>query len=168
MLPSLTKGVARRATLIRGSVVFGKRLFQTKTYVMKDYPVKKSESDWQTILTAEQYEILRQKSTERPFSNEKIAPEGAEGVFACVGCDNPLYTTKTKFQSGCGWPSFYEAIPGAIDLHEDTSMGMTRTEMVCGNCGGHLGHVFKGEGFGTPTDERHCVNGKILKFKQNL
>lgn len=134
---------------------------------MKDYPVQKTGSEWQTILTSQQYEILREKSTERPFSCENVSPEGSSGVFVCIGCDNPLYTTKTKFQSGCGWPSFYEAIPGAIDLHEDKSRGMTRTEMVCSNCGGHLGHVFKGEGYDTPTDERHCVNGTILKFKQN-
>lgn len=129
------------------------------------YPVKKSDTEWSTILTPQQFEVLRHKATERPFSHDQIAPAGSSGVFVCAGCENPLYTTKAKFDSGCGWPAFYEAIPGAIELHDDTSLGMKRTEMVCKQCGGHLGHVFKGEGFPTPTDERHCVNGVVLKFK---
>lgn len=133
---------------------------------MSNYPVSKSDQEWKTILTPEQFNILRQSGTERPNSgNSDIAPKGATGIFHCVGCDNPLYKTGTKFESGCGWPAFYEGIPGSLDLLEDKTLGMTRIEMRCKQCGGHLGHVFKGEGYQTPTDERHCVNGTILKFK---
>lgn len=112
----------------------------------------------------EQFRILRQKGTEAPGSGDfdKHYPE--EGVYACAGCAAPLYKANHKFKSGCGWPSYFDSLPGAVTRHEDRTMGMTRTEIVCSNCGGHLGHVFKGEGYNTPTDERHCVNSVSLKF----
>ncbi|KIM90622.1 hypothetical protein PILCRDRAFT_812377 [Piloderma croceum F 1598] len=88
----------------------------------------------------------------------------AEGIYSCAGCGTPLYKSATKFNSGCGWPAFFDAIPGAINRHEDKSFFTTRTEITCAACGGHLGHVFKGEGFDTPTDERHCVNSISLSF----
>lgn len=87
-----------------------------------------------------------------------------DGVYACAGCDAPLYTSEAKFDSGCGWPAFYQAIEGALTLHTDSSMGMKRTEICCATCGGHIGHVFYGEGYKTPTDERHCANSISLKF----
>jgi len=87
------------------------------------------------------------------------------GMYTCTGCGSPLYTSSTKFDSGCGWPAFYDAIPGAIKRHEDNSFLMNRIEITCAACGGHLGHVFKGEKFNTPTDERHCVNSISLSFK---
>lgn len=87
-------------------------------------------------------------------------------MYACAGCAAPLYRATHKFASGCGWPAYFDSIPGAVRRHEDRAFGMLRTEIVCANCGGHLGHVFKGEGFDTPTDERHCVNSVSLTFKE--
>jgi len=89
-----------------------------------------------------------------------------EGVYNCAGCNAALYKSSHKFDSGCGWPAYFDSLPGAVDRHEDISHGMKRTEIVCASCGGHLGHVFKGEGFSNPTDERHCVNSRSLDFKK--
>ena len=88
-----------------------------------------------------------------------------DGVYLCAGCESPLYESETKFDSGCGWPAFYKAIDGALTLHTDISLGMKRTEICCATCGGHVGHVFYGEGYKTPTDERHCANSVSLRFK---
>nr|AFK44626.1 unknown [Medicago truncatula] len=123
--------------------------------------VQKSEEEWQAILSPEQFRILRQKGTEYPGTGEYDKFFG-EGVYGCAGCGTPLYKSTTKFNSGCGWPAFYEGVPGAINRHADPD-GM-RIEITCAACGGHLGHVFKGEGFPTPTNERHCVNSISLKF----
>lgn len=125
--------------------------------------VNKSEEEWRAILSPEQFRILRQKGTERPGTGEYEHTKD-EGVYHCAACNAPLYKSTTKFSSGCGWPAFFDAIPGAVSRHEDRSFGMVRTEITCTNCGGHLGHVFKGEDFDTPTDERHCVNSVSLKF----
>jgi len=130
---------------------------------MTDGPKQKSESEWRAILSPEQFRILREKGTERPGSGEYDSHK-EQGVYACAGCGTPLYKSSTKFSSGCGWPAFFDAIPGAVNRHEDKSMFMTRTEITCAACGGHLGHVFKGENYPTPTDERHCVNSVSLKF----
>lgn len=127
------------------------------------YSVEKSDLEWRAQLSPEQFRVLREKGTERPGTGEYDHTFN-DGIYKCAACDSPLYTSKTKFDSGCGWPAFYDAIPNAIALHEDRSTGSLRTEMVCSNCGGHLGHVFKGEGFKTPTDERHCVNSVSLTF----
>jgi peptide-methionine (R)-S-oxide reductase len=112
----------------------------------------------------EQFRVLREKDTEAPFTGkyDKHMPE--EGVYTCAACDAPLYKANHKFKSGCGWPAYFDSIPGAVARHTDRSLGRARTEIVCSNCGGHLGHVFKGEGYATPTDERHCVNSVSLKF----
>ncbi|KAF9515096.1 hypothetical protein BS47DRAFT_1372101 [Hydnum rufescens UP504] len=123
----------------------------------------KSEDEWRAVLSPDQFRILRQKGTERAGTG-KYDPHYEEGVYTCAACETPLYKSKTKFKSGCGWPAFYDAIPGAVQRNEDHSWGTTRTEIVCAACGGHLGHVFKGEGFKTPTDERHCVNSISLSF----
>jgi len=124
----------------------------------------KSESEWRAILSPEQFRVLRQKDTE-PAGTGKYDHFKGEGIYTCAGCGTPLYKSVTKFDSGCGWPAFFDAIPGAVTRHEDISFGRVRTEIVCTACGGHLGHVFKGEGFTTPTDERHCVNSISLNFK---
>ncbi|KAF8249345.1 putative methionine-R-sulfoxide reductase SelR [Wilcoxina mikolae CBS 423.85] len=129
------------------------------------HPVQKSTSEWRAILSPEQFRVLREQGTERPGTGE-YDKHSEPGVYTCAGCDAPLYKSTTKFASGCGWPAFFEGVPGAIGRVEDTSIGITRTEIVCTNCGGHLGHVFKGEGYDTPTDERHCVNSVSLKFKE--
>ncbi|OMJ27883.1 Peptide methionine sulfoxide reductase B2, chloroplastic [Smittium culicis] len=126
--------------------------------------VNKSVEEWRAVLSPEQFKVLRQKGTERPFVG-KYTDKTDEGTYNCAGCDTPLYKSTTKFKTSCGWPSFYDAIPGAIVRHEDNSLFMKRIEIVCANCGGHLGHVFKGEGFKVPTDERHCVNSISLSFK---
>eukprot|EP00128_Syssomonas_multiformis_P012952 Colp12_sorted_trinity150504_noHs@3000 len=122
-----------------------------------------TEDQWRVKLSKEQFRVLRQKGTEPPGSGE-YNKHFDKGVYTCVGCDAPLYKSETKFNSGCGWPAFFDAIPGALVTHEDVSHGMHRIEICCKNCGGHLGHVFRGEGFPTPTDERHCVNSVCLKF----
>jgi peptide-methionine (R)-S-oxide reductase len=130
---------------------------------MTDGSKQKSEAEWRAVLSSEQFRILREKGTERPGTGE-YEHHKEQGVYSCAGCGTPLYKSTTKFSSGCGWPAFFDAIPGAVSRHEDKSMSMTRIEITCTACGGHLGHVFKGEGFPTPTDERHCVNSVSLKF----
>lgn len=112
----------------------------------------------------EQFRILRDKGTEPPNSSKLDKFFSESGVYTCAGCNAPLYKANHKFKSGCGWPAYFDSIPGAVTRHEDRSWGMSRIEIVCSNCGGHLGHVFKGEGYPTPTDERHCVNGVSLNF----
>lgn len=140
-----------------------------KRYIMTDTnsPTKvvKDESEWRAILTPAQFAVLREKATERPHTGEYNEFD-KNGVFNCAGCGQELYRSTTKFNAGCGWPAFYEGLPGAIKTETDTSFGISRTEIMCSSCGGHLGHVFKGEGFKTPTDERHCVNSISLKFKE--
>ncbi|EGD83731.1 methionine-R-sulfoxide reductase [Trichophyton rubrum D6] len=134
---------------------------------MANYPEKRTDAEWRAVLSPEQFRILRQKGTERAFTGEydKHMPES--GVYQCAGCSAPLYKASHKFKSGCGWPAYFDCIPGAVKRLEDRSFGISRTEIVCSNCGGHLGHVFKGEGYGTPTDERHCVNSISLKFNED-
>ncbi|KAF8217080.1 peptide methionine sulfoxide reductase msrB [Mycena galopus ATCC 62051] len=127
--------------------------------------VEKTEDEWRAILTPEQFRIIREKGTERASTGE-YDKHSETGVYNCAACATPLYKSTTKFNSGCGWPAFFDAIPGAVTRHTDKSWGMERTEIVCTACGGHLGHVFKGEKFDTPTDERHCVNSVSLKFEQ--
>ncbi|KAL6610196.1 hypothetical protein ACP70R_040165 [Stipagrostis hirtigluma subsp. patula] len=124
-------------------------------------PVQKSEEEWQAILSPEQFQILRLKGTEYPGTGEYDKFFG-EGIYECAGCGTPLYKSSTKFNSGCGWPAFYEGLPGAIRQTPDPDG--RRIEITCAACGGHLGHIFKGEGFKTPTNERHCVNSISLKF----
>ena len=126
--------------------------------------MNKTEDEWRAVLNKEQFRILRQKGTEAPGTG-KYNKFDQPGVYCCAGCSAPLYKSTQKFDSGCGWPAFFDTIPGAVSRHEDNSGFMKRIEIVCTNCGGHLGHVFKGEGYNTPTDERHCVNSVSLNFK---
>ncbi|CAF9907475.1 MAG: hypothetical protein HETSPECPRED_007138 [Heterodermia speciosa] len=129
------------------------------------YPVEKSENEWQAVLNKEQFRILREKGTEAPYTGTYDKHMPSTGIYTCAGCEAPLYKATHKFKSGCGWPAYFDSIPGAVTRHTDSTFGMARTEIVCSNCGGHLGHVFKGEGYPTPTDERHCVNSISLTFK---
>jgi len=126
--------------------------------------INKTENEWKTILSPEQFRILRKKGTE-PAGTGEYDKHSAAGTYSCAGCGTPLYRSATKFNSGCGWPAFFDAISGAVSRHEDRAFGMTRIEITCTACGGHLGHVFKGEGFNTPTNERHCVNSISLRFQ---
>ncbi|KAK4758531.1 hypothetical protein SAY87_019832 [Trapa incisa] len=146
-----------------GSPLFKKRSFRGSLVVAMAVPglVQKSEAEWRAILSPEQFHILREKGTEYPGTGE-YDKFYEEGVYNCAGCGTPLYKSTTKFNSGCGWPAFFEGLPGAINSTPDPDG--RRTEITCAACGGHLGHVFRGEGFPTPTNERHCVNSISLKF----
>lgn len=138
--------------------------------------VPDSPEGWRTILDPNQFAVLRQRATEPPGFSETTAGQleyklkkqqgtkyPTEGVFNCVACNSPLYTAQSKFDSGCGWPAFYQGIPGAITEKPDSDG--RRIEIVCSHCESHLGHVFKNEGFKTPTNERHCVNGICLNYE---
>ncbi|PVU97062.1 hypothetical protein BB561_000774 [Smittium simulii] len=127
--------------------------------------VKKTAQEWKAILSPLQFKVLREKGTERAFVG-KYTDNYKKGVYNCAGCNSPLYTSESKFKTHCGWPSFFQAVPNAITLHEDNSLGMQRTEIVCTNCGGHLGHLFKNEGHSVPTGERHCINSISLNFEE--
>lgn len=118
-----------------------------------------SESDYKSKLSQEEYAVLRLAHTERAFSSP-LYKEKSEGTYKCKACEQPLYNWKTKFDSGCGWPAFYEPIPGAVT--EKTDDDGRRTEVLCKKCNSHLGHVFKGEKFNNPTDLRYCINGVCL------
>eukprot|EP00803_Ostreobium_quekettii_P005950 evm.model.scf_213EXC.4 EVM.evm.TU.scf_213EXC.4 scf_213EXC:51854-54786(-) len=117
------------------------------------------------LMVLMQYHVLREKGTEMPFSG-KLDKFYEDGIYKCAGCGAELYKSEHKFDSGCGWPAFYDEIEGAIKRYEDNSMGMRRVEIVCSNCGGHLGHVFENEGMPTPTDVRHCVNSLSMTFEK--
>ncbi len=128
--------------------------------------VAKTEEEWRKQLTPEQYRVLRQAGTERAFgaAYEEFKKQGV-GTYVCGGCGAELFSSKEKFDSHCGWPSFYDpANAKNVISRDDISGGMVRTEVICAKCDGHLGHVFKGEGFPTPTDKRYCINGVSLKF----
>lgn len=125
--------------------------------------MQKSDEEWRQILSPEQFSVLREKATEAPFTGEYDGLY-ADGTYACAACGQVLFKSDAKFDAHCGWPSFYDAIPGTVEFHQDDSLGMVRTEVTCSSCGGHLGHVFEGEGFDTPTDKRYCINSLCLKF----
>lgn len=123
-----------------------------------------TEQQWREKLTAEEYRVLRENGTERPHSGELTNFEG-EGIYRCAACGVELFRSEQKFHSGCGWPAFYDAASAEnVVLIEDKSHGMTRTEVRCAVCDSHLGHVFYGEGFATPTDARYCINSVCLDF----
>jgi len=126
--------------------------------------IKKSEDEWRQILSSEQYRILREKGTERPFTGKLLHNE-KNGTYVCGACGNPLFSSDTKFDSGSGWPSFYDVISmGAIELKNDNSLGMKRIEAACNSCGSHLGHVF--DDGPKPTGQRYCVNSLSLDFRE--
>lgn len=129
----------------------------------KQYQVVFTDEEWQKKLTPEQYQILRKKGTERPFTG-KFDTFFEPGIYTCAGCGSTLFDAQSKFNSGCGWPAFDKSIANdTIDYHSDYSFGMRRVEIVCANCGGHLGHVF--DDGPTETGQRYCVNSASLDFK---
>jgi peptide-methionine (R)-S-oxide reductase len=122
------------------------------------YPQARSEQEWREQLNAEEYHVLREAGTERPFTGEYNTTT-TEGVYACRACGAELFRSETKFEAHCGWPSFYAPLAeDRVQYLQDDSLGRTRTEVRCASCGSHLGHVFEGEGYGTPTDLRYCMN----------
>ncbi|KAI1197033.1 methionine-R-sulfoxide reductase B2 [Nemania serpens] len=147
-----------------GAMPFASLFGSSSSASKMTYPEQKTPDEWRAVLSKDQFRILREKGTEAPNSSKLDKFFSESGVYTCAGCNAPLYKANHKFKSGCGWPAYFDSIPGAVTRHEDRTWGMSRTEIVCSNCGGHLGHVFKGEGYATPTDERHCVNGVSLNF----
>jgi peptide-methionine (R)-S-oxide reductase len=126
--------------------------------------VTKSEQEWRQQLTPEEYAVLREADTERPWVGEYTDTK-TTGVYACRACDAELFRSDTKFESHCGWPSFFSPLAGeSVILRDDSTLGMKRTEVICATCHSHLGHVFEGEGYDTPTDQRYCINSISLKL----
>ncbi len=124
----------------------------------------KTDAEWKAALTAEQFHVLREHGTERPGSSP-LNDEKRSGAFKCAGCGAPLFSSDAKFESGSGWPSFWQPLPGAIATTVDRSYGITRVEVHCAACGGHLGHVFPDGPL--PTGERYCMNGVALQFESD-
>ena len=125
------------------------------------FDITHTDAEWRTMLTPEQYAVLRKEATERPFSSP-LNDEHRSGQFACAGCGQPLFSSETKFDSGTGWPSFWAPLEGAVGTTEDKKLFMTRTEVHCQRCGGHLGHVF--DDGPKPTGQRYCMNGVTMTF----
>jgi peptide-methionine (R)-S-oxide reductase len=156
----------RRAFLLAGGVAgvaiaAGLRLPRTGARAAQSFAITHTDAEWQAMLTPEQYAVLRQSATERPFTSP-LLEEHRAGTFACAGCALDLFASTTKFESGTGWPSFWAPLENAVGEEEDNTFGMTRTAVHCSRCGGHLGHVFNDGP--KPTGLRYCMNGVSLKF----
>ena len=128
----------------------------------RQYAVQKSDDQWRAELSPAEFQVLRKAGTERPFTGEYTDTKTV-GVYKCRACDTELFRSETKFDSHCGWPSFFAPLAeDRVEYIEDHDLGMKRVEVRCANCGSHLGHVFEGEGYGTPTDLRYCINSVSL------
>ena len=129
------------------------------------YTVQKTDQQWREELSPEEYRVLREAGTERPFSSS-YETDQTVGVYRCRACGTELFRSEHKFDAHCGWPAFYTPLAeDRVQLLTDSSLGMRRVEVRCANCGSHLGHVFEGEGYGTPTDQRYCINGVSLTLE---
>lgn len=129
----------------------------------RTYEVNRTDEQWRNQLTPDEFQVLREAGTERPFSSP-FEHDETQAVYACRACDAELFSSDTKFDAQCGWPSFYSPLAGdRVEYIQDDTLGMRRTEVRCATCGSHLGHVFTGEGFDTPTDQRYCINGVSLR-----
>jgi len=151
--------LATTATL---AALFGFRWLRgDEARAAETFEITKTPEEWKKQLTPMQYHILREEGTERPGASP-LLKEHRKGTFACAGCDLPLFASETKFESGTGWPSFYQPLPNAVGERKDSTLGMTRTEVHCRRCGGHLGHVF--DDGPKPTGLRYCIDGFALNF----
>jgi len=129
------------------------------------YAVQRTDAEWRDALSPAEYQVLRQAGTERAFTGE-YTDTTTQGVYSCRACGAELFRSDTKFESHCGWPSFYAPLAGdSVEYIEDVSFGMKRVEVRCATCGSHLGHVFEGEGYDTPTDQRYCINSISLRLE---
>jgi peptide-methionine (R)-S-oxide reductase len=137
-------------------------MFPRKNEAPETFPVQKTEAEWREVLSPEAFRVLRQHGTERPGTSPLNAEKRA-GIYRCAGCGTPLFESRTKYESGTGWPSFWAPIAGAVATRTDRSFFMVRTEVHCATCGGHLGHVFPDGP--APTGQRYCINGVSLEFE---
>ncbi|HYF53759.1 MAG TPA: peptide-methionine (R)-S-oxide reductase MsrB [Salinarimonas sp.] len=153
----LMAGISAGAALLTGTA----RPSRGQAAPRAAFPVTRTEAEWKRLLTPAQYSVLRRAGTEQPGSSP-LDREKRSGQFHCIGCDQLLYSSSTKFDSGTGWPSFYAALDGAIGTKTDRKLLIARTEVHCARCGGHLGHVF--DDGPPPTGKRHCLNGVALRF----
>ena len=157
----------RRELIVSGGTVIafvalvGPRLFSSPARAGERFPVMHSDAEWQQLLGPAAYAVLRREATERPGSSP-LLDEHRAGTFVCAGDGQPLFSSKTKFDSGTGWPSFWAPLPHGIATRTDTTLGIARTEVHCTRCGGHLGHVF--DDGPRPTGLRYCMNGVAMKF----
>ena len=155
--------MTRRLMLMSGSAGIAVALgpLASSLHAAGSFAVSRSDAEWRKLLTPGQYAVLRQASTERPYTSP-LLNEKRRGSFACAGCKQPLFSSATKYDSGTGWPSFWAPLDGAVATEADNSLGMTRTSVHCSRCGGHQGHVF--EDGPKPTGLRYCMNGVSMTF----
>lgn len=163
-MPSRRRFLLSAATAVTALVAARRHVlsFAAAAPAAGTYKVTHTDAEWRKLLTPDQYAVLRQADTERPYSSPLNA-EHRSGIFACAGCGQDLYSSRTKFDSGTGWPSFWAPLPNAVSAQKDWSFAMLRTEVHCTRCGGHLGHVF--DDGPPPTGLRYCMNGVAMTFK---
>ena len=154
-------GSAAVAAFLAGTTALW-RMGRPTDAIAETFEVTKTDAEWRAVLSPEQFAVLRQEDTERPGSSP-LNHETRKGVFHCAGCDLAAYSSEAKYDSGTGWPSFWQSLPDAISTRDDNSLFMTRTEVHCRRCGGHFGHIF--DDGPQPTGKRHCLNGLALSFK---
>jgi peptide-methionine (R)-S-oxide reductase len=170
LLSKLRKGKRRRAAALQRAIfyvlmpVLLSGCTEKETPMKQNFPIQKTDAEWKKVLSPEQYRVLREAGTERPFSGI-YTDNDKPGVYRCAACGAELFTSGSKFHSGCGWPSFDSAAKmGTVIFRPDNSLGMTRTEVLCANCGSHLGHLF--DDGPTATGMRYCINSEALKFEE--